>query len=328
MPVRGLRTVEPKHRTRRDRQLIWALVGLAGVAALLLAVVWQFAVHSVRGQQIEDAAIQAVTTGQYRAWANDSLRSLANGSLLVSFIVVAVVVVIMTALQRRTLLGLTLVGLLVASMVTTELLKEVFLSRPDLVQASGALARNSFPSGHATAATALAVAFVVALPGRWRPTAAIPAALYSGVRGWQTVAAGWHRGSDVVAGVLVVVFWTCLLSAGLVGLEGARRARVPGPVARFGTVLAGVLLAIGVLGLAAVTWELVDLWHRAAPRPWAGAFVADASTVSKQVGALSGAVAVLAIGLGLQAVSFDPPPPSRRRDRSPQPVTAGRRGVG
>jgi membrane-associated phospholipid phosphatase len=76
-----------------------------------------------------------------------------------------------------------------------------------------AVAGGSLPSGHVTAVAGLACAAAL-VAGRWlRPLVLIAGTVAVLVQGTATMVAGWHRPSDVVAGVLVAVGWTALVLA-------------------------------------------------------------------------------------------------------------------
>src|SRR5262249_16624387 len=83
--------------------------------------------------------------------------------------------------------------------------------------------RNSFPSGHTTTAFAVGVAAALVAPPRWRRPVAAGAFLYGTAIGIATIAAGWHRPSDVAGALLVVTGWAA--GVGLAGALGGRGER-------------------------------------------------------------------------------------------------------
>ena len=78
------------------------------------------------------------------------------------------------------------------------------------------------PSGHTTAAASVSAALLLVVPPRARPWAAVLGAGYTTATGISTLIGQWHRPSDVVAAVLVVLAWTAIACA-LVALTPARR---------------------------------------------------------------------------------------------------------
>ena len=88
---------------------------------------------------------------------------------------------------------------------------------------------------------------MLVVPRRLRPTAALLGAAYTAATGISTLVGRWHRPSDVVAAVLVVLAW-----AGAAHAIGRRAAVVPpGGRSRASNVVAGTLL-LGALGTSAV----------------------------------------------------------------------------
>jgi hypothetical protein len=102
-------------------------------------------------------------------------------------------------------LAVVAVVVVLGAVTLTEVLKHLVLVRPDLVPSS--IDRNSFPSGHTTTAFAAGIAATLAAPARWRRAVAAGALLYGTAIGIATIAAGWHRPSDVAGAMLVVTGW-------------------------------------------------------------------------------------------------------------------------
>jgi hypothetical protein len=82
--------------------------------------------------------------------------------------------IVSALVRRRTRLAIA-VGLAVTiSVLTTEILKSLVLSRPSLDEVAG-IAQNSFPSGHATIGISLSLGMIMVAPHRWRWAAMIAA---------------------------------------------------------------------------------------------------------------------------------------------------------
>lgn len=113
---------------------------------------------------------------------------------------------------RVSLLVLLLVG---ATSVSSQLLKAL-LAYP---RAGGAgFARvdpAAFPSGHATASMALAIALVIVMPPRLRSAAAVLGSTLALGVSFSVVSMGWHFPSDVIGGYLLAAGWALVLLAGL-----------------------------------------------------------------------------------------------------------------
>lgn len=92
--------------------------------------------------------------------------------------------------------------------LTTQVLK-VALAHPRVQSVLGdhQLGPVAFPSGHATAATSIAIAFAFIAPPDWRAAvAAIGACLVAAV-GCSVMVLAWHFPSDVLGGILVASGW-------------------------------------------------------------------------------------------------------------------------
>jgi membrane-associated phospholipid phosphatase len=83
----------------------------------------------------------------------------------------------------------------------------------------------SWPSGHASAATALVMCAVLVAPQRLRPTVAVLGALFAAAVGFSLVLLAWHLPSDVLGGYLVGTLWAALAVAGLRAAEARVRSR-------------------------------------------------------------------------------------------------------
>jgi membrane-associated phospholipid phosphatase len=92
--------------------------------------------------------------------------------------------------------------------LTTQVLK-VALAHPRFQSVLGhdQLGPVAFPSGHATAATSIAIAFLFVVPSDWRPAAAAVGACFVVAVGCSVMVLAWHFPSDVLGGVLVASGW-------------------------------------------------------------------------------------------------------------------------
>jgi len=169
------------------------------------------------------------------------------------FYVLAGVVLVVVAVRRRgrPALGAGVALLLAGSAVMTQALKHA-LAQSRLVDwlGSNQVGDASWPSGHATAAMALALAGVlVARPGR-RRVAVVAGASFAGAVAVAVLALAWHFPSDVLGGFLVAAAWALGVLAGLEALEPAPRtlawADIRGVVVAGGVVLVAALLAAGL----------------------------------------------------------------------------------
>jgi membrane-associated phospholipid phosphatase len=92
--------------------------------------------------------------------------------------------------------------------LTTQVLK-VALAHPRFqsVLGSDQLGPVAFPSGHATAATSIAIAFAFVVPPSWRVAVAGIGAWFVLAVGCSVMVLAWHFPSDVLGGILVACGW-------------------------------------------------------------------------------------------------------------------------
>jgi membrane-associated phospholipid phosphatase len=247
----------PSHRVAAAERYAAALAARTGArgrflaaaaaAITLLALTWLMAVGTEVGQRAENAALLGA---EFRA-SVERQAGLARLSLITATMFgVAVVGLFLVALSRRRAgLAIVVAGSMVASVVAAELLKAL-LPRPELVTGPTWLLRNSFPSGTAAVAGAVAVGGLLVAPDRLRWLALPLGAVYAAVIGEATQATGWHRLSDVVGSLLIVVAITSLglavlAAAGLV--QPGRHGRVHRRISSALAVVALVALVVGAL---------------------------------------------------------------------------------
>ncbi len=104
--------------------------------------------------------------------------------------------------------ALAAVAVVAGANLTTQILKALFSHERfyDFL-GEGQPWTNSFPSGHTTAAASIAVAFLIAVPARLRPLAAVGGTALTGAVGISVVVLEWHYPSDVLGGILVAAGW-------------------------------------------------------------------------------------------------------------------------
>jgi membrane-associated phospholipid phosphatase len=121
------------------------------------------------------------------------------------------------ALQRgRPRLAIGALTIVAGANLTTQVLK-VALAYPRYQPILGLhqLGPVAFPSGHATAATSIALAFALVVPRRLRALAAVVGTLLVLAVGLSVLVLDWHFPSDVLGGILVALGWGFAVLAGL-----------------------------------------------------------------------------------------------------------------
>jgi membrane-associated phospholipid phosphatase len=213
---------------RRARIALLAAAGCAGAGAL----VWLLAFRTAAGASVDGhvlaGLIDAVPWGsraERLVWWTAQLADPLPYALL-SAVVLAVAV-------RR--LGMAraavVLAILIAANVATQQLKPL-LAEPrhtPLVHADLQIGAASWPSGHSTAAMALALcAALVAPPRLRRPVAAVALGLAAAV-GAAVVGLDWHNPSDALGGFAVAGATTALaLAAWWTATARTAAARGPG----------------------------------------------------------------------------------------------------
>ncbi|WP_213280698.1 phosphatase PAP2 family protein [Cellulomonas hominis] len=245
------------------RKVTGALL-VALVAAVGIGVVWRVFVGTEHGQAVDQSSLDGAHIGQNRLW---ELAEPVLDVVSVGFIAAAVVACAVIAfVRRRWGLALVAAAVLAGSNVTTQLLKQGVLDRPQLGHGPEF---NTLPSGHTTAAASVAAAVLLVVPPRARPWAAVLGGAYAGATGVSTLVGQWHRPSDVVAGLLVVLLWGALACAVLaLGVDTSADRHPPTAALRVvsrggatGTRVAVLLLAgVAVVGGGAAAVALRRTW--------------------------------------------------------------------
>lgn len=234
-PAPSTRPVEATE-ARVAPRLVGLLVAL--LAAVAFSVVTRVALGTAWGQQLDENALAGSTFGKGTLWkVGEPVLDVVSNSFVVLALGGAILI---SLLRRRWGLAAQVAVLVAGANLTTQILKHQVLERADL----GVLTErpgNSLPSGHTTVAASVSIALLLVVPRRVRPVVALLGAVYTALTGVSTMVGGWHRPSDVVAGLLVVLVWTALV-LGLTSASGIDRKAKHSSV---GTAVATTLLAVG-----------------------------------------------------------------------------------
>jgi membrane-associated phospholipid phosphatase len=149
------------------------------------------------------------------------------------FVVLAAALVVSGFYFGRRRQALAAMVILVGANLSTQIAKVVFENphllfepRFELTLTNGFPSRDSYPSGHVTAASSLALAALLLVPARHRASVAAGGVLLVAAVGISVILLAWHFPSDVVGGVLVTAAWgfalrAVLLSRASVASRGA-----------------------------------------------------------------------------------------------------------
>jgi len=132
-----------------------------------------------------------------------ALATISLGTLAVGLVVLAV----LTARRRGVGPAVRITVSVLGAAGSAELLKRILPFDPGTTSTGQAITSGSFPSGHTAIAASFALAVAATVGPRlarlwWGPLVAWVSLVAAG-----TVAAGWHRPSDAVGGVLLAVVW-------------------------------------------------------------------------------------------------------------------------
>ena len=220
-----------------------------GAATILL---YLLAVHTSIGQSWDDTAVleRAKAGKKQIARAQEVLETIR----LPFLIGVLALIVIIGVCRKRVLPAVAAASVFIGTVFLAEALK-IVLPRQELSDLESQVkfdGLNTFPSGHATIATSLVFAFILVCSVRVRPWIAIVGVIGAATVAWGTLAAGWHRPSDAVGGVLLAM--TCFAAASAWLLPRFWHPVLSPPLTR-------ILVPVGVLSLSliavsarAITW--------------------------------------------------------------------------
>jgi membrane-associated phospholipid phosphatase len=191
---------------------------LAGLCLIGLALTWVVAALVPAGQFKDALALYDFTLlDQTRAHTlSRVVLALLKPPLFVAW---ALAVIAVALARRRPRVAVAVALVLALAPLTAELLKPL-TAHPHVRIGAAIVGPASWPSGHASAALALALCAVLVVPRRWRPLVAALGAAFAVIVGCSLLILAWHMPSDVLGGYLLAVFWTALA---LVGLRGTER---------------------------------------------------------------------------------------------------------
>ncbi len=218
--------------------------GLAAVTAVVSIVALAYlSLFTVTGQWLDTLIMYSFQAHMpFQDVARTVLHTLASIPALLLFALILIVTVL---LRKRFALLVRIVALLVVSNGATQMLKYL-LVRPDM-EVGHSLA-NSFPSGHVTLATSVGLALIAAVPQRWKSVAGGVAWVAIAFVGVTVLSLGWHRLSDVLAGILVATAVALLVvPSEWRPFNDHFRGRSP-------AVLAWLALVVSAIGVALMAW--------------------------------------------------------------------------
>jgi membrane-associated phospholipid phosphatase len=237
---------------------------LAGAALCVLAFSALLALAYYVGPAgwLDDAALHGFVS-IYRPGIDSLASGLAHLCNPFPYAIVALGVIAIATLKRGLRTGAATGFLLAGANVSSQVLKPLLGHHRELYYTEfhlNNINNASFPSGHATAAMALSLAVLMAVPRAYRPVAAALGALFTIGVSFSILILNWHFPSDVVGGYLVATAWGLTALAGLryvnerwpqqgtVRTKAKEAIKPPSPAA---IAMTGLFLAALAIGVAA-----------------------------------------------------------------------------
>lgn len=173
------------------------------------------------------------------------------------FLVVQAAIIAFIILYRRVYqLGFLVLAMGVSATIATQILKHHVLDRPSL--GITYYISNSFPSGHTTTACVLAVAFVMVSADRWKNIAAVLATLLISPVAIAVIVARWHRGSDILGAILVVLIMVlAFYNPGRKNIPYSGQTKITGFCLRFGFL--GFAVAVVLMAICCIQIHLAQI---------------------------------------------------------------------
>ena len=174
------------------------------------------------GHQLDDDAFlgRAALNRHVATLDVSLLMPISNATITIA----AGALLLVSVARRRVLVGLLAIAGFFAAVIGAEILKDlVFPWRalvPDDARLGKYLELNSYPSGHATVATAFLLALLMVSPPRWRSWLGAVAGAISSIFATGVLFAGWHRASDALGALAWSGVCMNLAAAAAVRLRG------------------------------------------------------------------------------------------------------------
>jgi membrane-associated phospholipid phosphatase len=209
---------------------------VAALCAVALALTWVVAAL-VPATHVKDAVALYDFTLLGGPRADDLANALLHLLDPALYILWGVLLIAAALWRQRPRVALAVAVVMSMAPLTAETLKPLLAHQHARIYGDE-ISAASWPSGHASAATALAMCAVLVAPRHLRPTVALLGAIFAAAVGFSLLLLAWHLPSDVVGGYLVGTLWAALAVAGLRAAEARSRSRRLGSGVR--TMRAGV----------------------------------------------------------------------------------------
>jgi membrane-associated phospholipid phosphatase len=222
------RTPAPRHGGTVRSSAVAPLCA-AGLCAGALALTWVVAAL-VPATHVKDA----VALYDFTLIGGPRIDDLMNGLLQLLdpalYTLWGVLLVSVALVRRRPQTALAVALVLSLAPLSAETLKPLLAHTHARIGVSEITAA-SWPSGHATAVTALVLCAILVAPRRLRPLVAALGVTFAALVGVSLLILAWHLPSDVLGGYLLGTLWVALALAGLRVADARSRSRLRSPLA-------------------------------------------------------------------------------------------------
>lgn len=182
----------------RVRALGWAVFSL-----IIGALTYWLAVTNSLGQEAENSVLNA---SEFSTSPPAPLSLVSNITVIGSLIAIAIIALWVHGFWR----AVSILFASVLSLVASQILKEAWLERPELVEF---VTPNSYPSGHMTVFAVVSAGLIWAFPRSFRVLMMLLTSVLMSVVGWQLLEYGWHRPSDIIGALSLTLCAFALTSA-------------------------------------------------------------------------------------------------------------------
>lgn len=249
------------------------------------------------GQRWDDRALLG---GQLASLeARQAVTSALHGIRISTIILMVVLLLAVGLVRKQRAVALVTVVAFGGAIASAEILKRV-LPRRDLAPELNAYVDNgnidTYPSGHSTIAMAFALGVLIVTAPRYRTAVAGIGMLWVAAVTMATLAAGWHRPSDILGGMAIALVWMAAAAA----MTVARRTPVDSPSSPGRPLVLAAAVVFLVCAAALAMW----IWFGDRSQvPVGGGFIAF---LLSEVGIAL--VAVTTVGLYTVALERSRPP--------------------
>jgi membrane-associated phospholipid phosphatase len=175
----------------------------------------------------------------------DAIAHLADPT---PYLIIGAVLALVALVRGRVRVAIAVPIVMVCASASTELLKHL-LAHPRPSEWFGTrIEAASWPSGHATAAMALALCGVMVSPPRLRPTVAALGAGFAVAVSYAILMLAWHFPSDVLGGFFVAATWT-LLAVAAINAGRRRQEDTAGNLTQASAIAAPVAVVTAAIGV-------------------------------------------------------------------------------